>query len=191
MRKFTVCFYLVKAAERDVVRRTALKLLCGLPLTTVYTPHFAMCTDTLSEILLATATDQVETKSVMRFTCSGLFPKGELKAIRERMDEAGRHRPETVGLWNILEPDYFDLAAAKASQGLQKTLKEISRNEGSSFNVMIINNDTLPLFELLVPREHNQLEIARPGDVIQFRYEVALCSRKIMSWKMVHAYRYA
>jgi hypothetical protein len=190
MRTFTVCFYLVKAAERDVIRRTALKLLCGLPLTTVYTPHFAMCTDTLSEILLATGSEQVETKSVMRFSSSGLVPKGELKAIRERMDEAGRHHPETVGLWNTLEADYFDLAAAKATQGLQKTIKEISRNDGTSFNVMIINNDTLPLFELLVPREYNHLEIARPGDVTQFRYEVALCSGKIMGWKMVHAYRY-
>jgi hypothetical protein len=190
MRNFNVIIYLVKAAELDVIRRTARNLLRGLPFTTIYTPHFAMCTDNLSEILLATAAEQVETKSVMRFCCSGLYPKAELNATRLRMNDHCSHFPETVGLWKELEPEYFDRAAAKANLSLQKTLKELGRKPGSSFTIMIINNDTLPLFELLASKEYNQLEIARPGDVIQFRYEVAECSRRIMSWQLVHAYHY-
>lgn len=191
MRTFNVCFYLVKAAELDVIRSKARRLLRGLQLTTVYTPHFAMCTDNLSEILLTTGTEQVETKSVMRFSCSGLCPKQELKAMRARMDDLCRHRLETVGMWYEHEPQYFDKAAAKANQALQKTLKEIGRKPGSFFNVMIINNDILPMLELVAPQEYNLLEIARPGDVIQFRYEVAIGVRSIMNWQLVHAYHFS
>jgi len=191
MRNFNVCIYLVKAAELDVIRRTARELLRGLQFTTVYTPHFAMCTDNLSEIMLATGTEQIETKSVMRFSCSGLCPKQELKAMRARMDDLCCHCPETVGSWYKHEPEYFDMAAAKANQSVQKTLKEIGRKPGNAFNVMIINNDILPLLELVAPEEYNRLAIARPGDVIQFRYEVAIGYRSIMNWQLVHAYHFS
>lgn len=190
MRTFTVCIYLVKAAERDIIRKTARELLRGLQFTPVYTPHFAMCTDTLSEIMLTTGAEQVETKSVMRFSCSGLFPRPELKAMRGRMDDLCRLRTETVGDWYESEPDYFARAAAKANQSVQKTVKELSRKPDSSFNIMIINNDILPLLELVVPEEYNQLAIARPGEVIQFRYAVALGADGIMNWQLVHAYHF-
>jgi hypothetical protein len=190
MRNFIVCIYFVKAAELNVIRKTAINLLRGLNLATVYTPHFAMCTDNLSEIMLATNADVVETRSVMRFSCSGLFPKPEMKKIRAQMEDCRRFSPETVGLWRETEPDYFDRAAAKANQSLQKTLKEIGCKSGNTFNVMIINNDTLPLLELLVPKDYNNLEIAHPGDVIQFRYEVAIAPRNIMNWRLVHAYNF-
>jgi hypothetical protein len=190
MRNFKVCIYLVKAAELEVIRRTTRELLRGLKFTTIYTPHFAMCTDSLSEILLGTSTEPVETKSVMRFSCSGLFPKQELKAMRAHMDELCRHRRETVGMWYEHEPNYFDKAAAKANQSVQKTLKEIGRKPGESFNIMIINNDILPMLELVAPGDYNQLETARPGDVLQFRYEVAIGFRSIMNWQLVHAYHY-
>ena len=190
MRNFKVCIYLVKAAELEVIRRTTRELLRGLKFTTIYTPHFAMCTDTLSEILLGTSTEPVETKSVMRFSCSGLYPRQELKAMRAHMDDLCRHRHETVGMWYKHEPHYFDKAAEKANQALQKTLKEIGRKQGESFNIMIINNDILPMFELVAPGDYNQLEIARPGDVIQFRYEVAIGFRSIMNWQLVHAYHF-
>ena len=190
MRNFTVCIYLVKAAERDVIRKTARELLRGLPFTTAYTPHFAMCTDTLSEIMLATGTEEIAIKSVMRFSCSGLYPKQELAAIRTAMDDRCRRRTETVGSWYQYEPEYFDKAAAKANQSIQKTFKEIGRKPGDFFNVMIINNDILPLLELVAPEEYNQLAIASPGKVIQFRYEVAIGFRNIMNWQLVHAYHF-
>jgi len=190
MRNFNVCIYLVKAAELEIVRNAARQLLRGLQFTTVYTPHFAMCTDNLSEIMLATNTEQVETKSVMRFSCSGLYPKQELKAMRVRMDDLCRHRTETVGSWYEHEPEYFDRAAAKANLSVQKTLKEIGRKAGNAFNIMIINNDILPLLELVAPEEYNRLAIARPGDVIQFRYEVGISFRSIMNWQLVHAYHF-
>lgn len=191
MRKFTVCIYLVKAAELDIIRKTARNLLRGLQFTTVYTPHFAMCTDTLSEIMLATSTELVETKSVMRFSCSGLCPKQELHAVRDRMDELCCHRAETVGAWYEFEPEYFARAAAKANQSVQKTVKELSRKADNAFNIMIINNDSVPLLELVAPEEYNQLAIARPGDLIQFRYEVAIGADGLMNWQLVHAYHYA
>jgi hypothetical protein len=190
MRNYSVCIYLVKAAERDVVRETARALLRGIRFSAVYTPHFAMCTDTLSEILLTTGMDAVETRSVMRFCCSGLFPRPELNALRARMDEHCRCRPETVGLWFHQEPEYFDRAAAKANQSLQKTLKEVGRQPGESFNVMVVNNDTLPLLELVASEEYDQLPVARPGDLVQFRYEVAVGYRGIMNWQLVHAFHY-
>ena len=190
MRTYSVCIYLVKAAERDVVRATARNLLRGLRFAAVYTPHFAMCTDTLSEILLATGTDQAETRSVMRFCCSGLFPRPELNAIRERMDGFCQARPETVGLWYHREPEYFDRAATKANQSLRKTLKEVGRAPGENFNIMVINNDRLPLLELIASEEFDRLPVARPGDVVQFRCEVAVGHRGIMSWQLVHAFHY-
>jgi len=190
LRNFIVCIYLVKAAELDVIHRTAVNLLRGLHFTTVYTPHFAMCTDNLSEIMLATNADVGETRSVMRFSCSGLCPKTEMQRIREQMDSYGHLPPETVGHWCKHEPDYFDKAATKASQSLQKTLKEIACKSGNSFNIMIINNDILPMFELIASQENNHLEIAGPGGVTQFRYEVATGYRNIMNWRLVHAYNF-
>ena len=190
MRNFIVCIYLVKTAELDVIRRTAIKLLRGLNFAAVYTPHFAMCTDNLSEIMLATNAEVAETRSVMRFSCSGLCSKPEMKKIRTHIEELCRHRLDTVGLWCENEPGYFDKAATKANQALQKTLKEIGGKSGNSFNVMIINNDSLPMFELLASKDYNSLEIAHPGDVIQFRYEVVSCPRNIMNWRLVHAFNY-
>jgi hypothetical protein len=188
MRKFFVCLYLVKAAELNVIRRTAMKLLRGLNFTAVYTPHFAMCTDNLSEIMLATSAGVVEARSVMRFSCSGLFPQPEMKKIRAQMDECCRHSLDTVELWCKNQPGYFDKAATKANNSLQKTLKEISSQSGNSFNVMIINNDSLPMLELLASKDYNCLEVAHPGDVIQFRYEVVTGPPNIMNWRLVHAF---
>jgi len=188
MRKFLVCIYLVKAAELDVIRRTARNLLRGLNFTAVYTPHFAMCTDTLSEIITETGMAQVENRSVMRFSCSGLYLKSEMKAIRTHMDVLCRKRPETVGLWFEREPAYFEKAATKANNALKKTLKEIGNYPGDNFHVLVINNDILPLFELIASKEFDHLEIARPGNVIQFRYTVAIDTDGIMNWQLVHAY---
>lgn len=190
MRNFTVCIYLVKAAELDIIRTTARTLLRGLNFATVYTPHFAMCADNLSEIMMATNTAEIETRSVMRFSCSGLCPRPEMKKIRARMDELCPPIPETVGFWCKQEPEYFENAAAKANQSLQKTLKEISRKSGETFNVMIINNDILPLLELVASKDYNQLQIARPGQVILFRYQVAIGPGSIMNWQLVHAYNF-
>lgn len=189
MRKFVVTIYLVKAAELPTIRRTATNLLRGLTFTTVYTPHFAMCTDNLSEIMLTTNTDAVETRSVMRFSCSGLCSKQEGKEMRVKMD-ASCH-PSTVGFWCEKEPDYFDKAATKANQSLKKTFREIACKSGNVFNIMIINNDSLPLLELVASKEFNDLEIACPGDVIQFRYEVAIGIRNLMNWRLVHAYKFS
>jgi len=190
MRNFTVCIYLVKTAEREVIRKNARGLLRGLQFAEVYTPHFAMCTDTLSEIMLVTNTEQVETRSVMRFSCSGLYPKHELNALQTRMDDLCLNRPATVGDWYQHAGEYFAKAAAKANQSVQKTLKELSRKAGHAFNVMIINNDKLPLLELVAPEEYDQLAIARPGEVIQFRYEAAVSYRGIINWQLVHAYHF-
>ncbi len=191
MRNLIVSIYFIKAAELDVTRRTARNLLRGLSFATVYTPHFAMCTDNLSEIMLTTNAEVVETRSVMRFSCSGLCPRPEMKRMRLEMDERCRRIPETVQLWCEKEPDYFDKAATKANQSLQKTFKEIGCKSGSTFNIMIINNDILPMLELVASKEYDQLEIARPGDVIQFRYEVVISFRNIMNWRLVHAYKFS
>lgn len=190
MRNFIVSIYFVKTAELDVIRNTAKNLLRGLNFAAAYTPHFAMCTDNLSEIMLATNANPAETRSVMRFSCSGLCPKPELKKLREQMNDRCGKRPETVELWCKNEPDYFDKAATKANQALQKTLKEIGGKSGEAFNLLIINNDILPMFELLASKEYNHLEIARPGEVTQFRYEVAISFRNIMNWQLVHAYKF-
>lgn len=190
MRTFIVTIYLVKAAERDVIRRTATHLLRGLNFTTVYTPHFAMCTDSLSEILLATGAEVLETRSVMRFSSSGLLPKAELVRIGERMADKFQPLPQRVGHWCEHEPDYFDRAATKANSALQKTLKELMAKSGSAFTILIINNDQLPLFELLASKTYGNLETARPGDLLQFRYEVAIGPRNILNWKLVHAYKF-
>ena len=190
MRNFIVSIYFVKAAELEIIRRTAINLLRGLKFAAVYTPHFAMCADNLSEIMIATNTDVVETKSVMRFCCSGLCPKPEMKKIRVHMNDICHQIPETVGLWCENEPGYFEKAAIKANQALQKTLKEIGRRSGNEFNVMIINNDILPMLELVASKDYNHLEIARPGNVIQFRYEVTIGPQSIMNWQLVHAYNF-
>jgi len=190
MRKFVVSIYFVKAAELDVIRSTATSLLRGLNFAAIYTPHFAMCTDNLSEIMLATDANPAETRSVMRFSCSGLCPKPELKKLRARMDERCGKRHETVGLWCKHEADYFDKAATKANQALQKTLKEVASHPGDAFNILVINNDVLPMFELLASQEYDQLQIARPGEVTQFRYEVGSSFRNIMNWRLVHAYKF-
>jgi hypothetical protein len=44
------------------------------------------------------------------------------------------------------------------------------------------------MLELLASKDYNRLEVAHPGDVIQFRYEVVIGPDNIMNWRLVHAF---
>jgi hypothetical protein len=126
----------------------------------------------------------------MRFSCSGLFPKPELLRLRTLMNMVCQQGAETVGRWCATTPAYFEKAAAKVNQSLHKTFKEIAGKSGDTFNIMVLNNDTLPMFELIALPEYHDLEVARPGEISLFRYEVGVGYRNILNWQLVHAYKF-
>jgi hypothetical protein len=195
MRHFIVSLYLVKAAELDVIRTTAIKLLRGLHFTTVYTPSFAMCADNQSEIMLTADVEVGETKSTLRFSNRGLCAKQEMREMHEQMIKLCQDTPQTIDLWREEKPDFcttvfYTKAAIKAKEALRDTFKELSRKTGNRFDIMVINNDLLPLLELSVPKDFEDLQIAQPGDVIQFRYEVAIGDGGKINFRLLHAYRY-
>lgn len=190
MKRFIVCLYLIKAAELDVIRTTASRLLRGLSFATVYTPHFAMCMDNQSEIMLAADIEVAETKQALRFSNSGLYAKEALQAMRAQMAALCMDTPETIDLWREAQSEYYAKARTKAKEALRKTFKELGNKSGNAFNILVINNDILPLLELSVPKDFEDLEIARPGDVIQFRYEVVTGTAGTINARLLHAYRY-
>lgn len=190
MRRIIISLFLFKVTEREQAKLMAEKFFPGLNFTKTYTPHFALCTDSLSEIMQVPDVGINGISSVMRFCCNGLLSGHEPQSLRKAMNAFRSEAPETVDLWREIQPEYYLKAVAKAAQALRKSFKEFSILSGNNFNVLVLNNDILPMIELAVPEKFESLEIAQPGNLIQIRYEVTFGLPGMLNWRVLHAYHY-
>ncbi len=171
-KKMHVIIWLVKAAELDVIRKCCMKLLAGLHFDFIYTLPYAMCLNTVSEILSTLEIeDDQNIISTTRFSSIGLIPPEEMALMQKRLADFVKKSPVTVDVWRNVAANYVDMAVAKAQRGVVKTLAELAKEPGNAFTLLSINNDKIPLLELLGEPLDSALRIPAEGEIVELRFE--------------------
>ena len=167
-----VIIWLVKAAELDVIRKCCMKLLAGLHFDFIYTLPYAMCLNTVSEILSTLEIeDDQNIISTTRFSSIGLIPPEEMALMQKRLADFVKKSPVTIDVWRNVAANYVDMAVAKAQRGVVKTLAELAKEPGNAFTLLSINNDKIPLLELLGEPLDSALRIPAEGEIVELRFE--------------------
>lgn len=186
-RKINVIVWLVKAAELEDVHKCCLNKLIGLRFDLIYSLPYAMCLNTVSEIMSTLEIeDDQSIVATSRFSSIGLIPGEEMALLQKRVADFVKETSITVDVWQEVAPDFVDLAVHKATTSLASTFIELAKKPSSFFNLMVINNDRLPLLELLTIPLNKGLKIPQEGEVVQLRFEVQLEGKKI-NVKLVYA----
>ncbi|MDA8413952.1 MAG: hypothetical protein M0023_09215 [Desulfobacteraceae bacterium] len=171
-KKMHVIIWLVKAAELDVIRKCCMKLLAGLHFDFIYTLPYAMCLNTVSEILSTLEIEEDQNIiSTTRFSSIGLIPPEEMALMQKRLADFVKKSPVTIDVWRNVAANYVDMAVAKAQRGVVKTLAELAKEPGNAFTLLSINNDKIPLLELLGEPLDSALRIPAEGEIVELRFE--------------------
>lgn len=186
-RKINVIIWLVKAAELEDIHKCCLTKLVGLRFDLIYSLPYAMCLNTVSEIM---ATLEIEDDqsivATSRFSSIGLVPPEEMALLQKRVTDFVKETPINVDVWQDVAPEFVDLAVRKAKSSIASTFSELAKKTSNFFNLMVINNDRLPLLELLTIPLNKGLKIPSEGEVVQLRFEVVTEGKKIHA-KLVYA----
>lgn len=171
-KKIHVIIWLVKAAELDVIQKCCMKLLAGLHFDFIYTLPYAMCLNSVSEIL---STPEIEEDqniiSTSRFSSIGLTSPAETALMLQRVANFTKKSPVTVDVWRKAAGNYVDLAVEKARESIDRTFAELAKEPGTAFTLLSINNDRIPLLELLGEALDSALRIPVEGEIVEFRFE--------------------
>lgn len=186
-KKMNVVIWLVKAAELDVIKKCCMKKLIGLHFDLIYTLPYAMCLNTVSEIIsnLEIEEDQ-NIIATSRFSSIGLLPSAEMAAMQQRLADFVKKTPVNVDIWREVAGDYVDLAIQKAQASIIKTFAELSKQPGNAFTLLAVNNDRIPLLELLAEPLCLALRIPKEGEIVEFRFE-GVVEGKSTRAKLVYA----
>lgn len=186
-QKMHVIIWLVKAAELDVIRKCCMKLLAGLHFDFIYTLPYAMCLNTVSEILSTLEIeDDQNIISTTRFSSIGLVSPEEMALMQKRLADFVKKSPVTVDVWRNVAANYVDMAVAKAQRGVVKTLAELAKEPGNAFTLLSINNDKIPLLELLGEPLDSALRIPAEGEIVELRFEGVVEGEDVQA-KLVYA----
>lgn len=186
-KKMNVVIWLVKAAELDVIKKCCMKKLIGLHFDLIYTLPYAMCLNTVSEIIsnLEIEEDQ-NIIATSRFSSIGLLASAEMAAMQQRLADFVKKTPVNVDIWREVAGDYVDLAIQKAQASIIKTFAELSKHPGNAFTLLAVNNDRIPLLELLAEPLCLALRIPKEGEIVEFRFE-GVVEGKSTRAKLVYA----
>jgi hypothetical protein len=186
-KKMNVVIWLVKAAELDVIKKCCMKKLIGLHFDLIYTLPYAMCLNTVSEIIsnLEIEEDQ-NIIATSRFSSIGLLASAEMAAMQQRLADFVKKTPVNVDIWREVAGDYVDLAIQKAQASIIKTFAELSKQPGNAFTLLAVNNDRIPLLELLAEPLCLALRIPKEGEIVEFRFE-GVVEGKSTRAKLVYA----
>ncbi len=186
-KKMHVIIWLVKAAELDVIRKCCMKLLAGLHFDFIYTLPYAMCLNTVSEILSTLEIEEDQNIiSTTRFSSIGLVSPEEMALMQKRLADFVKKSPVTVDVWRNVAANYVDMAVAKAQRGVVKTLAELAKEPGNAFTLLSINNDKIPLLELLGEPLDSALRIPAEGEIVELRFEGVVEGEDVQA-KLVYA----
>jgi hypothetical protein len=186
-RKFNVIIWLVKAAELDDVKKCCLEKLAGLRFDLIYSLPYAMCLNTVSEIM--TSLEIEDDQSIIatsRFSSIGVASPEELEVMLKKVADFVKKTPITVDVWQEVAPDYVEPAIKKAKNSIAATFMDLSKKPSSSLSLLVISNDRLPLLELLTIPLNKGLRVPLPGELVQLRFEVQTEGRKVHA-KLVYA----
>jgi hypothetical protein len=187
-RKMNIIIWLVKAAELDVVQKCCMKKLIGLHFDIIYTLPYAMCLNTVSEIL--TTLDMEEDQKIIsttRFSSFGLIQPEEMALMQQRVADFVKKTPENVDVWREVAENYVDLAVQKAQASIIKTFAELAKkNSGNAFTLLAVNNDRIPLLELLAEPLKIALRVPTQGEIVELRFEGVVEGKNVRA-KLVYA----
>jgi len=186
-KKVNVIVWLMKAAELDVVKQSCLSNLVGLHFDFIYTMPYAMCLNTIAEIFSTLKIeDDKNIISTNRFSNVGLVPIEEMVALENMVANFAKSTPINVGAWQEVAKSYFEMSVMKATESINKTFAELATMPGNSFTVLVINNDRMPLLELLAAPLNKALAIPSEGEILQLRFEGSVGVYKVDA-KLVYA----
>jgi hypothetical protein len=187
-KRINIIIWLVKAAELDVVQICCMKKLIGLHFDIIYTLPYSMCLNTVSEIL--TSLDIEEDQKIIattRFSSIGLIRPEEMSSMQQRVADFVKKTPVNIDVWRDVAGNYVDLAVQKAQASIVKTFAELAKKyPGNAFTLLAVNNDRMPLLELLAEPLKTELRIPAPGEIVELRFE-GVVDGKNVSAKLVYA----
>jgi hypothetical protein len=179
-KKMNVIVWLMKAAERDVVKQSCVSNLVGLHFDYIYTMPYAMCLNTIAEIFSTLKIeDDKNIISTTRFSNVGLVSNEEMVVLQNTVANFVKNTPIDVGVWQEVAKKYFEMSVKKATESINKTFTELAAMPGNSFTVLVINNDKMPLLELLTASLNKSLKIPSEGELLQLRFEGTVGAYKV------------
>jgi len=187
VKKINVIIWLVKAAELDVIKSCCMKKLIGLHFDLIYTLPYAMCLNTVSEIFSTLEIeDDQNIIATSRFSSIGLITPNEMAQMQQRVADFVKETPITVDVWHEAAGPFVELAMEKAKSSIIKTFAELAKKPSNAFTLLVVNNDRLPLLELLAAPLNSSLLIPGEGEVVEMRFEGLIEGRDVRA-KMVYA----
>ncbi|MDD2853676.1 MAG: hypothetical protein PHY09_17460 [Desulfuromonadaceae bacterium] len=171
-KKMNVIIWLLKSAEQDVIRQSCLANLVGLHFDLIYTMPYAMCLNTVSEIFSTLAIeDDKNIVSTSRFSNTGLVSVEEIISLEKMVADLVHVTPINIGIWEDAANSFYELSVRKATDSINKTFTELATLPGNSFSILVVNNDKLPLLELLATPLNKSLDIPAKGELMELRFE--------------------
>jgi hypothetical protein len=187
VKKINVIIWLVKAAELDVIQKCCMKKLIGLHFDLIYTLPYAMCLNTVSEIFSTLEIeDDQNIIATSRFSSINLISPAEMAMMQQRVANFVKETPITVDVWHEAAGPFVELAMEKAKSSIIKTFAELAKKPSNAFTLLVVNNDRLPLLELLAVPLNSSLLIPGEGEVVEMRFEGLIEGRDVRA-KMVYA----
>lgn len=171
-KKVNVIVWLMKSAEIDVIKQSCITNLVGLQFDSVYTMPYAMCLNAV-EVIFSTLGigDNTEIISTNRFCNVGLASEDETVNIQSMIASLPKDVPVNVGVWREVAKSYFEMSVRKAIKSINNTFAELTKMPGKTFTILVVNNDKLPLLELLAAALNKELNIPTEGEVLELRFE--------------------
>ena len=188
-KKINVIIWLVKAAELDVIKKCCMKKLIGLHFDLIYTLPYAMCLNTVSEIFSTLEIeDDQSIIATSRFSSIGLIPPGEMALMQQRVSKFVKDTPINVDVWQDVAGTFCNMAVEKARASIIKTFAELAKKPSTSnaFTLLVVNNDRLPLLELLAVPLGIALKVPGEGEIVEMRFE-GFVEGKDVRTKLVYA----
>jgi hypothetical protein len=188
-KKINVIIWLVKAAELDVIQKCCMKKLIGLHFDLIYTLPYAMCLNTVSEIFSTLEIEEDQNIiATSRFSSIGLLSPAEMTLMQQRVADFVKKTPVNVDIWSDVAGTFVDLAVRKAQESIIKTFAELARKwpGKAAFTLLAINNDRMPLLELLAEPLNISLRVPKEGEIVELRFEGVVEGKNIRA-KLVYA----
>jgi len=188
-KRINIIIWLVKAAELDVVQKCCMKKLIGLHFDIIYTLPYAMCLNTVSEIL--STLDIEEDQKIIattRFSSIGLVQPEEMALMQQRVTDFVKKTPVNIDVWRDVAGNYVDLAVQKAQANIIRTFAELAKKwpGKAAFTLLAVNNDRMPLLELLAEPLDIALRIPQAGEIVELRFEGVVEGKDVRA-KLVYA----
>lgn len=188
-KKINLIIWLVRAAELEVIQTCCMKKLIGLHFDVIYTLPYAMCLNTVSQIFSTLEIEEDQNIiATSRFSSIGLIPPAEMALMQGRVSKFVKNTPITVDVWKDVSGKYAGLAVQKAEASIVKTFAELAKKwpGNPAYTVLAVNNDRMPLLELLAEPLGGSLRIPGEGEVVELRFEGVLEGKNVRA-KLVYA----